>query len=228
MDLWTAGLMGLGGSLHCVGMCGPLALALTGHGNRSTFVMGRLLYNTGRTTTYALLGALFGLVGGVLQLAGWQQRLSIALGVVILVTTLVGLLHKRLPMAAVPARAVALVRTGLGKMLRLQSPGGLYLTGVLNGLLPCGLVYMALAGSLTTGSPQAGALYMAAFGAGTIPLMLATSLFGRVVARPSLQRFARHALPVGMLALGALFVLRGLGLDIPYVSPALQAGAHHH
>ncbi|MDA0336075.1 MAG: sulfite exporter TauE/SafE family protein, partial [bacterium] len=89
---------------------------------------------------------------------------------------------------------------------------------------------LALAGSLTTGSPVAGMAYMALFGAGTVPLMLATSVFGRLLLRPSLQAFARRALPAGMFALGALFVLRGLGLGIAYVSPILHAagGGHGH
>lgn len=231
MELWTAGLIGLGGSLHCVGMCGPLALALSrGDGGHGAYVAGRLLYNGGRVTTYALLGGIFGLLGGTLRLAGLQQKVSIALGVLILLTTVLGLAHRRLPGAKLPARLVHLVRTGLGRVLRLQSPIGLYLTGVLNGLLPCGLVYMALAGSLTMDGPQSGIAYMVAFGAGTIPLMLATSLVGRVVAGPSVQQIARKGLPAGMLVLGTLFVLRGLGLDIPYVSPILDGagGSSHH
>lgn len=234
MELWTAALVGLGGSVHCVAMCGPLALALTGGGNRGTFsvtfVWGRLLYNGGRLVTYTLLGGLFGFLGGVLHLAGWQQGLSIMVGSVIILAAVLGLLHRRLPLAWLPARTVSVVQQALGRMLRLQSPAGLFLVGVLNGLLPCGLVYFALAGSLTTGSPVAGMAYMALFGAGTVPLMLATALLGRLLVRPSWQLLARRVLPAGMLALGALFVLRGLGLGIPYISPILRAagGGHVH
>jgi uncharacterized protein len=231
MELWTAALMGLGGSLHCVGMCGPLALALAGGQNRRlAFVVGRLLYNGGRLVTYALLGGLFGLLGGALHIADWQQDLSIGLGAVIILVAVMGMTHRHLPLASLPAQGVAAIKRGLGRLLRLQSMAGLFFVGVLNGLLPCGFVYLALAGSLTTASPAAGMAYMALFGVGTVPLMLATSLFGRLFVRPSLQLYAQRAMPVGMLLLGTLFVLRGLGLGIAYVSPMLHAagGGHGH
>ena len=114
MELWTAVVVGLGGSLHCVGMCGPLALALAG-GDRGglRFIGGRLLYNSGRMVTYVLLGGLFGLLGGVLQLAGWQQGLSIAVGGIIMLGAVLGLLHRRLPLASMPARGVAVIKRAL-------------------------------------------------------------------------------------------------------------------
>ena len=151
-------------------------------------------------------------------------------GSVIILAVLLGLLHRRLPLAALPARVVSMIQQALGRTLRLQSPVGLFLVGTLNGLLPRGLVYFALAGSLTTGSPVAGMAYMALFGAGTVPLMPATAIFGRLLVRPCWQVVARRVLPAGMLALGVLFVLRGLDLGIPYVSPMLHAagGGHVH
>ncbi len=227
MEPWTALLVGLGGSLHCVGMCGPLALALSpGRTGKVRFVLGRLLYNMGRVLTYAAMGGLFGLVGGVIHVAGWQQSLSIGVGVVIIASTVLSLLHRRLPLASLPARAVSGIKSTLGGLLRLESAPGLLLVGILNGLLPCGLVYLALAGSLTAGGPLQGMTYMVLFGLGTIPLMLATSLMGPLLLRPQLLVFARRAVPVGMLLLGAWFVLRGLGLGIPYLSPVLGGGMH--
>lgn len=219
---WTALLIGLGGSLHCVGMCGPLALSLSGGTDGGLrFVAGRILYNTGRLLTYATLGALFGLVGGAVQWAGWQQSLSIGVGVVILTGTVLALLNRRLPVQSVPARFVGVVKARLAKLLRVDSLPGLLFVGVLNGLLPCGLVYVALAGSLTAGGPVQGAIYMALFGAGTIPLMLATSIAGRALLRPQMLVWVRRAIPAGMLMLGSWFVLRGLGLGIPLLSPAM-------
>jgi len=230
VDAWTALLLGLGGSLHCVGMCGPLALALSGGSNRrAAFLLGRVLYNGGRVLTYVLLGGLFGLLGGWLQMAGWQQTLSVAVGAIILVSTTLTLLRRRLPLASLPARVVDTLKRALGRLLRLESPSGLLSIGVLNGLLPCGLVYVALAGSVTTGGVVQGMTYMALFGAGTIPLMLTTSLMGRLILRPRVQALALRAVPVGMLLLGFWFVLRGLGLGIPYLSPILGAdGMAHH
>lgn len=231
MEPWTALLVGLGGSVHCVGMCGPLALALAGgQDRRARFLAGRLLYNGGRILTYAGLGGLFGVLGGAIELAGLQQGLSVALGVLIIVAALLGQLHRRLPVAPPLTTAVAWLKGALARLLRLESAPGLLLVGILNGLLPCGFVYLALAGSLTTGGALEGMAYMALFGVGTVPLMLATSLTGRLLLRHDLQAFARRALPVGMYLLGALFVLRGLGLGIRFVSPVLGAagGGHGH
>jgi uncharacterized protein len=229
VEPWTALLVGLGGSLHCVGMCGPLALALSpGSASKTHFVFGRLLYNAGRVVTYAILGGVFGLLGGVIQVAGWQQSLSVGVGVVIIASTLLSLVHRRLPLASLPARAVSGIKSALGRLLRLESAPGLLLVGILNGLLPCGLVYLALAGSLTAGGPVQGMIYMVLFGIGTIPLMLATSLMGRLLLRPQLQVIARRAVPLGMLLLGAWFILRGLGLGIPYLSPMLGGGEMMH
>ncbi len=234
MEPWTALLLGVGGSLHCVGMCGPLALALAGgshsrgRSDRTRFLFGRLLYNGGRIFTYVVLGGLFGLVGGVVHMAGWQQSLSILVGGVILCATMLTLLHRRLPMTSMPGRVVNSVKRGLGRLLRLESLSGLLLIGVLNGLLPCGLVYVALAGSLTAAGPLQGMLYMALFGVGTIPLMLATSLMGRLALKPPVHAMALRAVPVGMLLLGSWFVLRGLALGIPYLSPILGDGSVMH
>src|ERR1035441_277600 len=81
MDLWTAFLLGLVGSLHCAGMCGPLALALPAAGNTTAgYLLGRVAYNTGRIITYCLLGIVFGLAGWTFLLAGLQRWTSIALG----------------------------------------------------------------------------------------------------------------------------------------------------
>jgi sulfite exporter TauE/SafE len=141
MELWTAFLLGLVGSLHCAGMCGPLALALpaTG-GTRVSFILGRAAYNFGRIATYCALGALFGLAGRTLALAGLQRWLSLGAGVAILVGLTV---TSRYALNPPLAHAVAWLKSGLATMLRRRSLGSLWLLGALNGLLPCGLVYVA-------------------------------------------------------------------------------------
>jgi len=229
MEIWTAFLIGLGGSFHCVGMCGPLALALPGGGAaRLPLLIGRLLYNAGRVITYALLGGLFGLVGGMVQMAGLQQTLSVVMGAAIILAGLAPLLGRRVPLSgAFLVRAVAALKNALSRLFRSGDRSSLLLIGLLNGLLPCGFVYLGLAGSLTTGSVAGGMAYMALFGLGTVPLMLAVSLSGQLVSLDARQ-WARRLLPVGMLLLGTLFVLRGLGLGIPYVSPALGGDMTGH
>lgn len=223
MEIWTAFLLGLGGSFHCVGMCGPLALALPGEKRgRLRFVAGRLLYNGGRIVTYVLLGGIFGLLGGVVEMAGFQQTLSVAVGAVIIIGTVTPLgLRKRVLSASWLAAGISVLKNALARLFRTRSQTGLLLIGLLNGLLPCGFVYLGLAGSLTTGGVLRGMVYMALFGAGTVPLMLTVSLTGHLLSL-RMRQFARRLLPVGMLILGILFVLRGMALDIPYVSPVLQ------
>ena len=214
--------MGLVGSLHCAGMCGPLALALpAAGGGRAAFLAGRLLYNLGRTLTYALLGALFGAIGRSVSLAGWQRGLSIATGVVILALVLLGPRAHRLAAAAGLQRGLALLQRTLGDFLRRRGPLALLATGILNGLLPCGLVYVALAAAAATGSVAGGMGFMALFGLGTTPMLLAIALAGGRLQGAVRQRFQR-AIPAALCLLAVLFILRGLSLGIPYLSPDMD------
>lgn len=219
MDLiWTALLIGLAGSLHCAGMCGPLALALPApSGKASGYILGRLAYNAGRVTTYAILGAVFGWIGRTLFVAGLQQWMSVALGVVLLLGVLFSpRVGKWLPIV----RGVAVLKQAMGGLLRRRGTRSLAVLGLLNGLLPCGLVYFACAGAAATGGVVTGALYMVVFGLGTVPVMLAISLSGKVV-HATLRRRLVKAMPVSVALVALLLILRGLGLGIPYVSPNL-------
>ncbi|TYZ06911.1 sulfite exporter TauE/SafE family protein [Hymenobacter lutimineralis] len=226
--LWAGFLFGFLGSFHCVGMCGAIALALPGQGNPVgwRYVRGRVLYNLGRVTTYSLLGAVAGMVGQGLRLAGWQQGLSIASGLLILLLVAVPERYtSRASMALGLSRGLGAVKNQLGYYFQQPTARALYTTGLLNGLLPCGMVYLALAGAISAPGVPGAVLYMALFGLGTVPLMLALSLSGQLVPLPWRMRL-RQAVPVMALGLAALFILRGLGLGIPYLSPQLgTAGA---
>lgn len=225
MELWTAFMLGLVGSLHCAGMCGPLALALPVAGKtRSDFVLGRLLYNFGRVLTYCSIGAVFGLVGQSFALAGFQKWVSLVAGVAILVglvaSTRVGL---GLPIT----KSVMWLKNSVGKLLQQRTFGSLFLLGTLNGLLPCGLVYVAAAAAAATGSLHMGVFSMLAFGLGTLPVMLGLGLAGR-----KLQGFfsfrLQNLVPISLTVLGVLLVLRGMELGIPYISPVLtNSGCPH-
>ena len=221
--LWAGFLFGLVGSFHCVGMCGAIALALPGAGNPSwRYAAGRVLYNLGRLTTYATLGAAAGLLGQSLRLAGWQQSLSLLSGGLILL--LVAVPERYLSRAAAGlglASVLNNVKTQLAYFYQKPSLPALYTTGLLNGLLPCGLVYLALAGALSAPGVAGAAGYMALFGLGTLPLMLGLSLTGRLVPGTWRGRL-RRAVPVLATVLAGLFIVRGLGLGIPYLSPRLS------
>jgi len=222
MDYWTAFILGLAGSLHCAGMCGPLALALpTPAKGALSFMAGRLAYNLGRIITYSLLGVVFGSLGKTLFFAGVQRWMSIGLGAALLA----GLFSsKRLVFARPVSAFVTWLRSGMSHFLRQRSFVSLGVLGLLNGLLPCGLVYVAAAGAASTGSIVGGAIYMALFGAGTLPMMLIISLSGRLVSSSLRLRLAQ-VVPVSVFLLATLLILRGLGLGIPYVSPNLVAGS---
>jgi uncharacterized protein len=221
MDLWTAFLLGLVGSLHCAGMCGPLALALPAAGNTTTgYVLGRVAYNAGRSVTYCLLGIVFGLAGWTFLLAGLQRWVSIALGVALLV----GLFASRkLALSRPVTSAVNQLKSRMSVLLRRRSFAALAVLGLLNGLLPCGLVYVACAGAAATGGTLAGASYMSVFGVGTVPMMLAISLSGKLVPT-SLRLKLVKTIPVCVFLLGTLLIVRGMSLGIPYLSPDMSGG----
>jgi sulfite exporter TauE/SafE len=171
--------------------------------------------------TYCFLGLVFGIVGKTLWLAGLQRWVSIALGAALLV----GLLTSRRLALSKPLLAlVEGVKSRMATLLRRRSLLSLSLLGLLNGLLPCGLVYVACAGAVSTGGILAGIWYMAAFGAGTVPLMLTISLSGKLVPF-SLRLWLSKAIPVSVCVLAALLILRGMSLGIPYLSPDLTAAS---
>ncbi len=217
----TALILGVLGSAHCIGMCGPLALAAPSPRHSLGARLGSALaMNSGRVVTYALLGAGFGLFGRGLHLAGVQQVVSIGLGVLVLV----GLLAPRLLRSFRPDRgAGALVIRLQGIMaqqIKRTSPEGLFFTGMLNGLLPCGLVYLAAAAAIAQDGWVNGAILMTIFGLGTWPALVVLKVSGSYVG-PTLRNSLRKVTPYAYAIMGMLFILRGMDLGIPYISPDL-------
>jgi len=174
MDFGIAFALGLIGSLHCAAMCGPLMLALpVPPGGPARFIAGRGVYQLGRVTTYCLLGIFAGVIGQSIFLAGLQRILSIGLGVAILFGFLIA---KKVSLSKPVVRLVAALKTAMAVQLRQRSFRSIALLGMLNGLLPCGLVYVAVAGAVSRGNVRDGIFYMAWFGLGTVPMLLAVSL----------------------------------------------------
>ena len=221
MDFGIALALGLLGSLHCAAMCGPLMLALpVSPGGAGRFIAGRIFYQLGRIATYCLLGVVAGIIGKTIFLAGLQRGLSIALGLAILLGFFIS---KKIAVSAPVVRLVARLKSAMGAQLQQRSFRSLVLLGMLNGLLPCGLVYVALAGAVSRGTLLDGIFYMVFFGFGTLPTMLGISLSGKLFPI-SFRLKLRSAIPVGVCLLAGLLILRGMALGIPYVSPALVAG----
>lgn len=219
MIFLTAWLTGLLSSLHCVGMCGPIALATPtiGQSKREKW-FGKLVYNVGRIFTYSVLGAVFGLFGAGLKIAGWQQGVSITVGILMLI---VAVLNSSWIEQYAASGITKFTSRNIGVLFQRKTYTALWLIGVLNGLLPCGFVYLALLGAISTQSFFQGVFFMALFGLGTLPLMYAVSLFG-VFMSTSLRTKTRKLMPYFMFALGIVFILRGLNLGVSYLSPKIE------
>ncbi|MFA8434483.1 MAG: sulfite exporter TauE/SafE family protein [Marinifilaceae bacterium] len=212
--------LGLLGSFHCVGMCGPIALAIPLKTNSwLARIAGGFLYNLARAITYAVMGLVFGLLGRGLVMSGFQQWVSVIMGLIMILSVVTPSLYRnRFNMEKGLFSFVGKVKLSLGKLFAKRSYGSLFLIGLLNGLLPCGLVYFAIAGAIATGNAASGSLFMFLFGLGTLPMLLGVSLAGNMVSLGLRKKFNR-ILPYAIVFIGILFVLRGLSLGIPYLSP---------
>ena len=228
MILWTAFIVGLFGSVHCIGMCGPITLALPGfQSNLSKIISSRILYNLGRTLTYALMGAIIGLAGEGISLAGAQRWVSIGSGILLIVIVLIPMsVSSRFQLLKPAYHFTDYLKKKFGALLKSNSVTSVFYIGILNGFLPCGLVYVALAGALATGSLVQGTLYMTFFGLGTIPLLFAFSVFGQFVG-VNVRRKFNKIIPAFIVVLGIIFILRGMNLGIPYISPKLGSSMMH-
>ena len=216
----SAIIFGLLGSFHCVGMCGPIAFMLPiNRKNRTKGFFQILSYHFGRLFTYSLIGLLFGFLGKSFFLFGFQQQISIIAGILMILFILFPKIFKRINVSSKVSKIIFNVKNALGKELKKKGNDTFFTIGFLNGFLPCGLVYMALFGALATTNPLSGSLYMLLFGVGTIPLITAVVYLVNFT-KGNFRKHIQKAIPVIVVFIGALFILRGLGLGIPYISPS--------
>lgn len=214
--------LGFLGSLHCIGMCGPIALALPVHQKGFWGRIGGILaYNIGRSITYGAFGLLLGSVGQRFAYFGYQQALSLVMGILILLGVFFTKYSASQFLSMKPLqRFISSVKNKMIKLFNRTSIGALFSIGLLNGFLPCGLLYVALAGSLTQADPLKSCLFMILFGISTIPLMFSVSYMGKWLSQSLKQRF-QHMTPMIVSAMAILLIVRGLNLGIPYFSPKL-------
>jgi sulfite exporter TauE/SafE len=205
-------------------MCGPIALAIPlKTSSWLARITGGLIYNIGRAITYAVMGAIFGLLGRGLVMSGFQQWISVIMGAIMILSVITPSLYKnRFKAEKGLFSFVGKVKLSLGKLFTQRSYGSLFLIGLLNGLLPCGLVYVAIAAAIATGSSAGGALFMFIFGLGTLPMMLSISLIGNLITLELRKKITR-LIPYAIVFIGVLFILRGLSLGIPFLSPPEKA-----
>jgi len=212
--------VGLFGSLHCIGMCGPLAFAIpASQKGWLSLVADKFLYNLGRVFSYTTLGFLIGFIGRQLWISGLQQGISLASGLLIVLAGFSRMFKIRLFNGKASSKFLAPVSKAIN--YAIQHRVGNFAVGVLNGFLPCGFVYLALVGAINTASPSSAAQYMFCFGAGTFPLMLAATISSGFM-NVTFRRRVNKALPYLMVCLGFWFILRGMDLNIPYLSPSVK------
>ncbi|HEX9600136.1 MAG TPA: sulfite exporter TauE/SafE family protein [Mariniflexile sp.] len=219
--LISAFVLGLLGSFHCIGMCGPIAFMLPVDRTNAYKKLSQItIYHFGRLLAYSIIGLVFGLVGKSFYLFGFQQQLSIAIGILMIAFVIIpqhtlSKYHVSKPIY----KLISKVKSALGSALKKKTADTFLTIGFLNGFLPCGLVYMAVFAAIASGNALSGSLYMAIFGLGTIPLMTTAIYFSHFL-KGSMRQKIQKAIPVFVVLIGILFILRGLGLGIPYISPA--------
>ncbi|MCE3278638.1 MAG: hypothetical protein K0S44_829 [Bacteroidetes bacterium] len=203
-------------------MCGPIALAIpVDRSSVHRILLGSLIYNAGRILTYSIMGLVFGLIGQGFAIAGLQNILSVVLGVLILLFMFLPQQPFIVAKKGVVFRLLEKLKSRLRNQFNIHSKRSLFLIGTLNGLLPCGLVYLGIAGSISAGSSLNGALFMAGFGLGTFPAMMTITVI-RDVITVSFREKIRRAMPVFIAFMAVLLILRGLNLGIPYISPSIE------
>jgi len=232
--LYSAFIFGLISSFHCVGMCGPIAMMLpVDRTNETKKVTQIITYHIGKLTAYGILGLVFGLLGRSFYLAGMQQQLSIIVGVLmILVAVIPEKVFAKYNFSKPVYRLITKVKSSLGQQFKNKSYKSFFTIGLLNGFLPCGMLYVAIFGAIAMQSVSLGVLYMLLFGIGTIPMLTVVIYISNVLSfsfRGTLQKI----IPVVAVVIGMLFIIRGLGLDIPYLSPSnmslfVQSEAYCH
>ena len=219
--LYTALFFGLISSFHCIGMCGPIAMMLpVDHKNPSKKALQILTYHLGRLTAYGSLGLIFGILGRGFYLAGLQQTISITVGILmILIVVIPEKIFAKYNFSRPIYQLISKVKTALGSQFKRKSADALFTIGFLNGLLPCGLVYAALFGAIAMQNVTLSISYMLLYGLGTIPMMSAVVYVSNFLSFP-IRNKLQKVIPIVSVIIGTLFILRGLGLDISYVSPS--------
>lgn len=222
--IFSALALGFASGFHCIGMCGPIALSLGLTKKQATnYYLQNLTYQFGRIATYSFLGAILGIVGKGFKMAGFQQYLTIGVGVLLILMAVFSFGGKdfasRIPFFS---KFLLKVKMNLGKLLQKADYRSRFTTGILNGFLPCGMVYMALTASLASGGIWQSATFMALFGLGTLPFMFTVVLVGNLMTTAFRIKILKFV-PIMMIILGGLFILRGMHLGIKYISPPSES-----
>lgn len=222
VELLPALVLGFLGNLHCLGMCGPIALAVPHISKSQTGILvDDIIYNSGRIITYALLGLIIGVFGSPIGMSHLQGPVSIAMGSVLLVYLIIPGKYKiQFLNFNVTGKIWTVLRNKFGSIMNAKTRKTLFLIGLLNGLLPCGLVYIALFAAAGYFDPIKSMMFMTLFGVGTSPIMFSVYYLKRMITA-KLKGKVKYVVPAGVTLVAIMLILRGLSLGIPYISPEL-------
>lgn len=220
--LWTGFTFGILGSLHCLGMCGPIMLAVPHiSSNKTSILFDGIIYNFGRSLTYAFMGLILGMLGVSLRLAGWQDYISIAMGVILILFVIIPKrYYSFLYTAPNSGRIISNIKKHFRNLIQTKSRFSIFFIGILNGFLPCGLVYVALAASIAATDLLTSSLYMFVFGIGTMPMLVAI-YFSKNLISVDIRNKLNKLVPYAIVLVGVILILRGMNLGIPFISPIL-------
>lgn len=219
MTSWILGLtIGFLGSWHCLGMCGPLAMALP-YRDSGMWARGikSLLYSSGRTISYVALGLVFGLISEHFLIVEWQRTLSIVLGVIVLFFLFFPYFYHKFTLSVDNTFFVARVKRGVVQQFKRRGLLSFLVAGMLNGWIPCAMVYMAAVIALGSNSTLDAVYIMLGFGMGTWPAMIFLSLLRSLVRVPQFS-FKVLSAPL-MVVFGVLMIWRGIVAEMPNIEP---------
>ncbi len=223
--IYVAFTLGLFGSIHCVGMCGPLAFSLLpGINERSLHAVKKAVgYNFGRVFSYSTLGFITGMFGGALNFSGLQKPLGIAVGVFLILLFLFSLdIEKFLFKSPIYSKFFSNYSSFFSNQFKGLIRQNSFFIGILNGFIPCGLVYLALAGALSSGNAFKGAQFMMFFGLGTFPAMFALLTSVSFLDFKRKIQFKR-ILSVLQLFVGIFIIYRAINTNIPLDLSLIQS-----
>lgn len=220
-------LLGLAGGFHCIGMCGPLIIAIPFQAleSKSKKAVAYILYGGGKTIAYGILGLLVGLIGGQATQLTAQRYVSIIAGVLLLLSAIIPIIYKR---GRIQPKMIAQFTTWINRNIARQFKNKrLYSFGIIgffNGLLPCGLVYVAIATAVSAGCVSNSIMVMLFFGVAT---MLSLTVFSVIFQKLpyAIRQRLRKFFPYLVIITAVLLILRGMQLGIPYLSPVFDGVA---
>jgi sulfite exporter TauE/SafE len=213
MELWTGFTLGLLGSFHCIGMCGPIALSIPGQNSSKAAMLFRgIFYNSGRIFTYAILGFGLGILGMGATIAGYQNLLSIILGALIVIFAIAPKIKFPGAISKIYQDFQSMISSSIGSLFKKRTLSSSFLIGLLNGFLPCGFVVTALAVALVTDTALHSSIYMALFGLGTLPIMLFMNMAPGFIT-PRMRSKLRPFSTYFAIIIGLLLIWRGIVVD---------------